>query len=420
MLYRVVCHVQPPRKNLTGRGSLEAKIAHNYRIVCPPNADPKRSHFNRILIGTADGMADVLNVIRKHNPARKDSPLYFEMILSAKGEFFSKKAIELGDKFPEFLNEWVRKNVKWLKQYFDGRGNGIVVNATLHLDEGSPHIHVIIVPVAEIENRGKKSWRICHTKVLGAERGTSIYDNPKMIELQDSYAEAMAEFGLLRGERGSRAIHQEPADYRKRLTKADKEDYEAAIDALGLKPGLLSSFTDDLVTGLAGLGLDPGQVALQGAWWWQGDAPAPEPETRPRDHQVPQTHSTPMPTVRPRLSIPPLPTPNIYDKEKIRGFNYANNQADQFFTWGRLGIGTPLNVALKNRELKKDAYDSNGIFIKIADIDTPVIQIKFINTVEMNRSIEILQQFLDNILMDYDEYLEKRRQQRGGRWKRNK
>jgi hypothetical protein len=313
-LYRAAFHVQPPRKNLTGRGSLEAKIAHNYRLVCRENVNKLRSYLNRILIGTKDGKADVLNIIEKYRPARKDSPLFFEMILSAKGEFFSRKAIELGDKFPEFFSKWIEENIKWLKRYFDARGKGIVANAVLHLDEGAPHIHVIIVPVAEVTDRkGKKSWKICHTKVLGAEHGQSNYENPKMIELQDSYGEAMRPLGLLRGKRGSRAKHQEPADYRKRLTKADREDYEAAIDTLGLEPGLLSSFTSDLVSGLATHGLDPGQVALQGAWWWQDDTPrAPEPETS-ADQAPQKKDATPAPTPIPRPSMPLFKTPNIQE-----------------------------------------------------------------------------------------------------------
>jgi len=290
-IYRAALHVGKPKKNLVGRGSLTAIILHNYRKDGDfAHIDASRSAKNQILVGTTDGIADVRNVLSRYKPARKDSPLYFEMVMTAHQDFFSKKRRELRDKFPEFLRAWADANVKWAKRHFDGRGKGIVVNAILHLDEQSPHIHIIVVPVVDMGSRGK---RICHTHVLGAERGQSIYGNPKMIELQDTYGLAMEPFGLARGERGSRVKHQEPADYRKRLPKDDRADYEAALDTFGVSPGTLAAFAEDLTAGLAATGQDFGQVALQGAsWWWGGDDGA-EAQARPRDNQTQKMKASP-------------------------------------------------------------------------------------------------------------------------------
>lgn len=290
-IYRVALHIGKPKRHLTGRGSLEAIIRHNYRIDGDfTHVDASRSARNQILVGTEGGVADVQNIIASYKPARKDSPLFFEVVMTAHQDFFSGKRREFGDKFHEFLRAWTDANIRWAKQYFDSREKGIVANAVLHLDEQSPHIHMIVVPVVELEGKGK---RLCHTHVLGAERGQSIYGNPKMVELQDSYAAAMRPFGLARGERGSRAKHQEPASYRQRLTKGDRADYEAALDTFQVSPGSLAAFAEDLAAGLAATGQDLGQVSIRGAsWWWNGEEEV-EAHARLRDSQAQKKKASP-------------------------------------------------------------------------------------------------------------------------------
>jgi hypothetical protein len=99
---------------------------------------------------------------------------------------------------------------------------------------------------------------------------------------------------------------------------------------------------------------------------------------------------------------------HIYGLESIRGYKWRMNEADQFFIAGKASASAQINTGLKNRSLKKDAYRNSGIFVEVADIDTPVLQIRYSNEAELRRSVEILQQFMDGTLMDYDEYLERR------------
>ncbi len=98
---------------------------------------------------------------------------------------------------------------------------------------------------------------------------------------------------------------------------------------------------------------------------------------------------------------------HIYGLESVRGFKYGMDGADQIYFSGK-GVQANINAGLKNRSLKKDAYKSSGIFVEVADIDTPVLQIRYSNEADMRRSVEILQQFMDGTLMDYDEYLRAR------------
>jgi len=102
----------------------------------------------------------------------------------------------------------------WLKKTY-GKEN--VVAATLHLDESTPHIHASVVPIVRGERRKKPSKkeegqtpkkqykkkdpnkpRLCADDVMARN---------KLIEYQDSYAEAMAKYGLQRGVKGSEARH---------------------------------------------------------------------------------------------------------------------------------------------------------------------------------------------------------------------
>jgi len=99
---------------------------------------------------------------------------------------------------------------------------------------------------------------------------------------------------------------------------------------------------------------------------------------------------------------------HIYGLESIRGFKYRMDGADQVYLTGKHGISSHINTGLKNRSLKKDAFNNSGIFIEVADVDTPILQIKYSSEADMRRSVEILQQFLDGVLMDYEEYLKQR------------
>ena len=99
---------------------------------------------------------------------------------------------------------------------------------------------------------------------------------------------------------------------------------------------------------------------------------------------------------------------HIYGLDEVRGFKYSMNGADQIYLTGKHGVSSHINTGLKNRSLKKEAFNSSGIFVEVADIDTPVLQIKYSSEVDMRRSVEILQQFLDGTLVEYEEYLKRR------------
>ena len=123
------------------------------------------------------------------------------------------------------LGEWCDNNLQWLHRTF-GREN--TVSAVLHMDEHTPHIHATVVPIVAGERRkarkkqveGKRTYRkkanvvrLCTDDLLTRER---------LVAYHDSYAKAMAKYGLQRGVRGSEARHT-TAQYDRNLKRQTGE-----------------------------------------------------------------------------------------------------------------------------------------------------------------------------------------------------
>lgn len=94
----------------------------------------------------------------------------------------------------------MNENYRFVSERFGGRN---VVDFTLHMDERTPHIHCVIVPLT-------KDGRLSAKEVMG--------DRRKLSELQDCYGKAMqSKFGLQRGFKGSTATHDSVREYYGRI-----------------------------------------------------------------------------------------------------------------------------------------------------------------------------------------------------------
>lgn len=160
---------------------------HNNRQGRIENADAKKKHLNRIVIGSENVIEDVkmyLEGVKIH----KNSVVAREIVLSAGNGFWNR----LSDQDRE---RWIKCNVDFLKKYFGDN----CVYSILHLDETTPHLHALIVPVM-FDKNGQPHLN------------NRFYFNgkDKMAEWQDRYTEAMTQsFPNLfkRGIRGSKATH---------------------------------------------------------------------------------------------------------------------------------------------------------------------------------------------------------------------
>ena len=120
------------------------------------------------------------------------------------------------------LDEWCADNLKYFADTF-GKEN--IVAAHLHRDEETPHIHVTLVPIVKGERKRMK--REEQTKKRYRKKPTDtvrlcaddIMTRLKLKSYQDTYAEAMAKYGLQRGIDGSKARHKSTQQYYRDIQK---------------------------------------------------------------------------------------------------------------------------------------------------------------------------------------------------------
>ena len=208
---------------------------HIERKTMPKNADPTRTHLNRELVEFPDGVADrteaISHRIRTAGIKRKittDQVRAIRIVLSGTHE----DMIRVQDEGR--LNEWCDDNLQWLHRTF-GKEN--TVSAVLHMDEHTPHIHATVVPIVTGERRkarkkqveGKRTYR----KKANAVRlcADDLLTREKLVAYHDSYAKAMAKYGLQRGIRGSEARHTTTAQYYRDL-KRQTGELEANVQQL--------------------------------------------------------------------------------------------------------------------------------------------------------------------------------------------
>ena len=187
---------------------------HINRTILAPNVDPSRTHLNQELVEYPKGVKDRTEAITHRienaglsRKVGKNQVRVFRIMLSASTEDILR--IQAEGK----IDEWAKDNLTYLQNTF-GKEN--VVSATLHLDEDAPHIHASVVPIVQGERRQKKSdkekeppKRQYKKKKTDRPRlcADDMMSKDKLIGYQDSYAEAMAKYGLERGIRGSEARH---------------------------------------------------------------------------------------------------------------------------------------------------------------------------------------------------------------------
>ncbi|MCC9044596.1 plasmid recombination protein [Myroides sp. M-43] len=94
--------------------------------------------------------------------------------------------------------QWVQANYEFLKEQYGAEN---IVRFSLHLDEKTPHIHAITIPLT-------KEGKLSAKEVMG--------NRIELQKKQTSYAQYMKPFGLERGELGSTAKHESLDEYRRR------------------------------------------------------------------------------------------------------------------------------------------------------------------------------------------------------------
>lgn len=154
------------------------------------------------------------------------------------------------------LKKWSSDILKWAKKQW---GEENVVSASLHVDERTPHIHMIVVPIVTGQSRrtkfhqehkkSTKTYKINHDKLRLCKN--EVYTKAKLYEYHDSlFQEVNAKYGLERGEfalPGSKKPHQDSIDYNRQLAEEAAEqcaliaEIQADYTELQTKKDTLSS-----------------------------------------------------------------------------------------------------------------------------------------------------------------------------------
>ena len=200
---------------------------HIERKTMPKNADPTRTHLNHELVEFPDGVADrteaISHRIRTAGIRRKITPdqvRAIRLVLSGTHE----DMIRVQDEGR--LDEWCDDNLQWLHRTF-GKEN--TVSAVLHMDEHTPHIHATVVPIVTGRRRKARQKQVdgrrTYRKKANAVRlcADDLMSRERLVAYHDSYAAAMAKYGLQRGIRGSEARHTTTAQYYRDLKRQTGE-----------------------------------------------------------------------------------------------------------------------------------------------------------------------------------------------------
>lgn len=182
---------------LKDAGKINAALAHNSRRRVTLNANLDTE--NIVIKSCTDAYSAVLSTIGNQT-IRKNAVMAVEVIISASPQYFRPtEPGRFGYWENDKLQAWRKAVEPWILEKFPH-----AVSVVLHLDEATPHFHVIDVPLDE---RGKLSAR---TK-FGGDKKSDIK------KWQDWSALPVKHLGITRGIEGSVAMHEDIKNFYSRI-----------------------------------------------------------------------------------------------------------------------------------------------------------------------------------------------------------
>ncbi len=165
--------------------SATVAMNHFLRVNPTPNADPSRTHLNRVLVGVPDPNA-IQAACDAPKARQKNTVRAVGFVLTASPEWFQKAT-------PDEVEKWVATADKWLKKEFGSR----LLFSHLQMDESTPHIQGIILPTDE----------------NGQLKARTVFGPVALRRMQTSAGEAFKPLGIERGIEGSKATHTRIKEY---------------------------------------------------------------------------------------------------------------------------------------------------------------------------------------------------------------
>ena len=153
---------------------------HNLREKYCDNADPSKIDKNVVLLDRDIRPWEFCKErIRstgryERNPPKRTAVKMYDLVISYSQE--SEKENPYMD-----VDDFIKTSFNWMKKNF---GEENIYSAVVHFDEGTPHVHAMLVPIT-------KDGRLCYRDLLG---------QPYLLrDAQTSIAKEMAHLGLQRG-----------------------------------------------------------------------------------------------------------------------------------------------------------------------------------------------------------------------------
>lgn len=177
-------------------GAVGGIQSHNNREHEPktnPDVDMSRSEDNYDLISCDNYKRSIKeklsNLVENSRAVRKDAVVVCNFIVTSDNETMNALG---ADRQREFFQD----SVKW---FSDRYGTDRVLNATVHMDETTPHLHIGVMPITQ---DGRLSAKAIFTKT-------------EMKAIQTEFARDVGEkYGLERGVEGSERTHLSEARFK--------------------------------------------------------------------------------------------------------------------------------------------------------------------------------------------------------------
>ena len=183
------------RRKAKAMAAIAASSAHTMREKPTPNADPEGPA--PVVMHLADGKTPyqaARHLLEGAERRNRDTVLCREIVLSASPSYFRPGRESMGGVFElGRVKAWAAASLAWAKRQWPDQ----VASAVLHLDEQTPHMHLLVVPRVR---SAAGVWKL---------NSKALFDRERLRELQTGYGDAMAPLGIRRGEPGSQAEHSE-------------------------------------------------------------------------------------------------------------------------------------------------------------------------------------------------------------------
>lgn len=257
------CHIE--RKTVNGKPHI------------PSNADEARTHLNRELITFPEGITNRTQAIQHRletaglkRKIGKNQTRAIRVLLTGTHEQMMTLVSE------GRLDDWCHANIKWLQNTF-GKDN--LVSCVLHMDEKTPHLHATVIPIVTTpRKRREREGEQKYKEKAAAPRlcADDLMTRGKLRQYQDTYAKAVAGFGLQRGVVASGARHQTQQAYNRQQSLERQADMERLMTEIA-----------ELQTERARIekGAKDGKNRIL-SWLGTGELPKLEKEVADKDKQI--------------------------------------------------------------------------------------------------------------------------------------